>query len=98
MRLGATRDLTLQALTPGHYVLFCNLYGHYRGGMYVDPRGDGLMDLDDARHVSPCGAFASASRGSAASSRSSRRFVVLISSMVGVQRVGARRSRAARRS
>lgn len=33
VRLGATRDLTLK-LGPGHYVLFCNLSGHYRGGMY----------------------------------------------------------------
>jgi uncharacterized cupredoxin-like copper-binding protein len=34
VRLGATRDLTLN-LKPGHYVLFCNLEGHYRGGMYA---------------------------------------------------------------
>jgi uncharacterized cupredoxin-like copper-binding protein len=33
IRLGATRDLTLK-LKPGHYVLYCNLEGHYRGGMY----------------------------------------------------------------
>jgi uncharacterized cupredoxin-like copper-binding protein len=33
VRLGTTRDLTLK-LAPGHYVLFCNLSGHYRGGMY----------------------------------------------------------------
>jgi uncharacterized cupredoxin-like copper-binding protein len=34
IRLNATRDLTLK-LAPGHYVLFCNLEGHYRGGMYA---------------------------------------------------------------
>ena len=34
VRLGATRDLTLR-LTPGHYVLYCNLEGHYLGGMYA---------------------------------------------------------------
>jgi len=34
IRLGATRDLTLR-LKPGTYVLFCNLLGHYRGGMYA---------------------------------------------------------------
>jgi uncharacterized cupredoxin-like copper-binding protein len=34
IRLGATRELTLR-LEPGRYVLFCNLEGHYRGGMFV---------------------------------------------------------------
>lgn len=34
IRLDSTRDLTLD-LKPGHYVLFCNLEGHYRGGMYA---------------------------------------------------------------
>ena len=34
IRLDTTRDLTLD-LKPGHYVLFCNLEGHYRGGMYA---------------------------------------------------------------
>jgi uncharacterized cupredoxin-like copper-binding protein len=34
IRVGATQDLTLR-LTPGHYVLFCNLEGHYLGGMHV---------------------------------------------------------------
>jgi uncharacterized cupredoxin-like copper-binding protein len=34
VRLGATRDLTLK-LPAGHYVMFCNLPGHYRGGMYA---------------------------------------------------------------
>jgi uncharacterized cupredoxin-like copper-binding protein len=33
VRLGTTRDLTLK-LPAGHYVMFCNLSGHYRGGMY----------------------------------------------------------------
>jgi uncharacterized cupredoxin-like copper-binding protein len=33
VRLGTTRNLTLK-LPAGHYVLFCNLSGHYRGGMY----------------------------------------------------------------
>lgn len=31
-------------LAPGHYVLYCNIEGHYRSGMYADldvrPRGD----------------------------------------------------------
>ena len=31
---GVTRDLTVD-LTPGRYVLFCNMYGHYRGGMHM---------------------------------------------------------------
>ena len=34
VRLGQTRELTL-TLKPGRYALFCNLEGHYRGGMYV---------------------------------------------------------------
>jgi uncharacterized cupredoxin-like copper-binding protein len=34
VRLDATRNLTLK-LDPGHYVLFCNFAGHYRGGMYA---------------------------------------------------------------
>jgi uncharacterized cupredoxin-like copper-binding protein len=34
IRLGDTRDLTLK-LAPGRYALFCNLEGHYRGGMYA---------------------------------------------------------------
>lgn len=34
VRLGATRDLTV-SLPPGHYVVFCNHDGHYRGGMYA---------------------------------------------------------------
>jgi uncharacterized cupredoxin-like copper-binding protein len=34
IRLDATQNLTLK-LTPGHYVLYCNLGGHYRGGMYA---------------------------------------------------------------
>jgi hypothetical protein len=34
VRLGSTRELTLR-LQPGHYVVFCNLEGHYRGGMYA---------------------------------------------------------------
>ena len=32
IRVGTTRDLTM-TLTPGHYVMFCNLEGHYQGGM-----------------------------------------------------------------
>lgn len=31
---GVTRDLTVD-LTPGRYILFCNMYGHYRGGMHM---------------------------------------------------------------
>ncbi len=34
IRLNATRDLTVW-LTPGHYVVFCNLEGHYLGGMHM---------------------------------------------------------------
>jgi uncharacterized cupredoxin-like copper-binding protein len=34
VRLGSTRELTLR-LQPGQYVVFCNLEGHYRGGMYA---------------------------------------------------------------
>jgi uncharacterized cupredoxin-like copper-binding protein len=34
VRLGQTRELTVK-LAPGQYVLFCNLSGHYRGGMYA---------------------------------------------------------------
>jgi len=29
-----TRTLTV-SLTPGRYVLFCNMYGHYSGGMHA---------------------------------------------------------------
>jgi len=32
LRLGARHQLTVQ-LTPGHYVLYCNLAGHYLGAM-----------------------------------------------------------------
>jgi uncharacterized cupredoxin-like copper-binding protein len=32
IRVGTSRDLTVW-LVPGHYVLFCNLEGHYLGGM-----------------------------------------------------------------
>jgi uncharacterized cupredoxin-like copper-binding protein len=34
VRLDATRDLTLN-LKAGRYALYCNLEGHYRGGMYA---------------------------------------------------------------
>jgi uncharacterized cupredoxin-like copper-binding protein len=34
VRVGTSRDLTVH-LTPGHYVLFCNLEGHYLGGMHI---------------------------------------------------------------
>ena len=34
LNLGATQDLTLH-LKPGHYVLYCNLEGHYLGGMHM---------------------------------------------------------------
>jgi uncharacterized cupredoxin-like copper-binding protein len=33
--LHTSQDLTVQ-LTPGRYVLFCNLEGHYLGGMHVE--------------------------------------------------------------
>ena len=32
---GALRELRLH-LAPGRYVLFCNMRGHYRGGMHVE--------------------------------------------------------------
>lgn len=32
---GARRELDLH-LTPGRYVLFCNMSGHYLGGMHAD--------------------------------------------------------------
>jgi uncharacterized cupredoxin-like copper-binding protein len=32
---GSTRQLRLH-LTPGRYVLFCNMAGHYLGGMHTD--------------------------------------------------------------
>jgi hypothetical protein len=32
IRVGTERDLTMQ-LHPGQYVIFCNLEGHYQGGM-----------------------------------------------------------------
>ena len=35
MKAGASKDLTL-TLKPGHYVVLCNLPGHYAGGMYKD--------------------------------------------------------------
>jgi len=31
---GGVRSLALH-LTPGRYVLFCNMEGHYMGGMYT---------------------------------------------------------------
>ncbi|HEX4491151.1 MAG TPA: hypothetical protein VH914_08105 [Acidimicrobiia bacterium] len=34
IRMDTTRELTLR-LSPGHYVLYCNLEGHYLGGMYA---------------------------------------------------------------
>lgn len=35
MKAGAAKDVTVD-LTPGHYVLLCNLAGHYQGGMYAN--------------------------------------------------------------
>ena len=32
---GQTRTLTLK-LTPGHYVLLCNLPAHYKAGQHAD--------------------------------------------------------------
>ena len=32
---GSVRDLVLH-LRPGHYVVFCNMFGHYMGGMHAD--------------------------------------------------------------
>jgi uncharacterized cupredoxin-like copper-binding protein len=34
-RPGSTRELRLH-LTPGRYVLFCNMAGHYLGGMHTE--------------------------------------------------------------
>jgi uncharacterized cupredoxin-like copper-binding protein len=34
-RPGSTRELRID-LTPGRYILFCNMYGHYRGGMRTE--------------------------------------------------------------
>jgi len=31
----SVREVTVN-LTPGRYVLFCNMYGHYRGGMHSE--------------------------------------------------------------
>jgi uncharacterized cupredoxin-like copper-binding protein len=31
----SVREVTVH-LTPGRYVLFCNMYGHYRGGMHSE--------------------------------------------------------------
>jgi len=33
---GATPQLVLPDLAPGHYVILCNLTGHYGRGMYAD--------------------------------------------------------------
>jgi uncharacterized cupredoxin-like copper-binding protein len=33
VRLDQSKDLTVR-LTPGHYVFYCNLEGHYLGGMH----------------------------------------------------------------
>jgi uncharacterized cupredoxin-like copper-binding protein len=32
---GDTKDASLH-LTPGRYVLLCNMFGHYRGGMHTE--------------------------------------------------------------
>jgi uncharacterized cupredoxin-like copper-binding protein len=34
IRLGSTHDLRVR-LVPGQYVIYCNLEGHYLGGMHV---------------------------------------------------------------
>ncbi len=33
---GATGELVIADLAPGHYVVFCNLPGHYRQGMHTE--------------------------------------------------------------
>jgi uncharacterized cupredoxin-like copper-binding protein len=33
---GASQDLTINNMTSGHYVFFCNVAGHYASGMYAD--------------------------------------------------------------
>jgi uncharacterized cupredoxin-like copper-binding protein len=40
IRLDTTRELTV-SLKPGHYAMYCNLSGHYRGGMYADIEATG---------------------------------------------------------
>ncbi len=35
LKAGASKDVTMD-LTPGHYVLLCNLAGHHHGGMYAN--------------------------------------------------------------
>jgi uncharacterized cupredoxin-like copper-binding protein len=35
VKLDHTQDLSVD-LKPGHYVLFCNLRGHFMGGMFTD--------------------------------------------------------------
>lgn len=35
LRAGASKDVTVD-IAPGHYVLLCNLAGHYQGGMYAN--------------------------------------------------------------
>ena len=33
---GASQDLTINNMASGHYVLFCNVVGHYAAGMYAE--------------------------------------------------------------
>jgi uncharacterized cupredoxin-like copper-binding protein len=33
--IGAHASLTVH-LRPGHYVVYCNMYGHYRAGMHAE--------------------------------------------------------------
>jgi uncharacterized cupredoxin-like copper-binding protein len=36
MQPGTTRTFTIKDMTPGHYVLVCNIAGHYANGMRAD--------------------------------------------------------------
>ena len=52
---GTTAVLTLD-LAPGHYVVFCNIEGHYKNGMYADldvVATDGSVPLHAAKTPAP---------------------------------------------
>jgi uncharacterized cupredoxin-like copper-binding protein len=36
IKAGTTETLTLEGLQPGHYVILCNLTGHYAKGMHAE--------------------------------------------------------------
>ena len=52
---GTTAELTLD-LAPGHYVVLCNIEGHYKNGMYADldiVAADGTVPLHPAKTPTP---------------------------------------------